>query len=408
MSPHVRRVDVATELDPFLDQAFRGFGLDRVPEADAVRRPVWDDAVLHAAVDGEHGIVGTIAGYRFELTVPGGASVPMLGTAGVTVAGTHRRRGLLRSMMDVHLDTAVAEGFPLAGLWASEATIYGRFGFGPASRQVLVRAERCRLRDGVGADVSLRRASAADAATHVRTVYETVRAEVPGTLSRSSVWWEARELADPVGLRDGASERQWVLAPDGYVAFRTRPEWSGATPCGVVEVDELLATTSASRAALWRFVSSVDLHPVVEVSSVALDDPLWWMVEDPRALRFGPVVDALWLRVLDVPAVLSARRWGAEDRFVLDVVDPTRPSGRAAGRWVLDGGPQGATVRRARRGARVDVALDVADLGAVVLGGSSPSTLGRAGRIVECTAGSLARLSRFVAADPPPLCSTHF
>jgi len=408
MPPVVRSVELSSEYEPFLEQAFRGFGVDRVPEADALRRPVWDDAVVHAAVDGDHGIVGTIAGYRFEVTVPGGAAVPMLGTAAVTVAGTHRRRGLLRSMMAVHLDAAVAEGFPLAGLWASEAAIYGRFGYGPASRQVLVRADRCRLRDGVGEGVPLRRSSAADAAGHVWSVYEAVRAEVPGTLSRSAVWWEARELADPVGLRDGASERQWVLAPDGYAAFRTRPEWSGATPRGAVEVDELLATTSESRAALWRYLASVDLHPIVSASSVALDDPLWWMVDDPRALRFGPVVDALWLRVLDVPAVLSARGWGCEDRFVLDVVDPTRPAGRAAGRWVLDGGPDGAAVRRARRGSPADVVLDVADLGALVLGGSSPSTLGRAGRIVEGRAGALARLDRFVASDPPPLCTTHF
>lgn len=408
MAVSVRSVDLATEYDAYLDRVFRGFGLDRVPEADAVRRPVWDDAVAHAAVDGDHGIVGTVAGFRFAVTLPGGSALPMLGTTSVTVAGTHRRRGLLRTMMAVHLDAAVDERFPLAGLWASEAPIYGRFGYGAATRQALVRAERCRFRPGLGEDVPLRLAAPADAAGHAWAVYEAVRAGVPGTLSRTPVWWETRQLADPAGARGGAGERHWLLAPDGYATFRTRPSWQGAVPRGEVEVDEVLATTVESQAALWRHLCSIDLFPVTVASSVAVDDPLWWMVEDPRAVRFGPVVDALWLRILDVPVVLSARGWGCEDRFVLEVRDGFRPAGRAAGRWVVDGGPDGATVRRARAGAAADLELDVAELGAVLLGGVSPAVLGRAGRIAERRPDALARFTRFVASDPPPLCTTHF
>ena len=55
---------------------------------------------------------------------------------GVTVVGvspTHRRRGVLRTMMDAQLRDIHERGEPIAALWASEETIYWGFGYGIAA-----------------------------------------------------------------------------------------------------------------------------------------------------------------------------------------------------------------------------------------------------------------------------------
>jgi predicted acetyltransferase len=410
MAPVIRTIDTGAELDAFLARAARGFGFSRDPEADRARRAVWETAVAHVAVDGEHGIVGTTAWFPFDLTVPGGATVAMAGTTLVTVAGTHRRRGVLRSLLTEHLDAAVAAGFSCAGLWASEAPIYGRFGYGSAARrpQLRIDAPACRVRGDLGADVPVRFAEPDEAVAHATAVYAAHAAIVPGSLSRTAAWWDGSYRADPPGTRGGATERRWVLAPDGYAHYRLRQRWEHGRAAGVVELGELVATTTASRAALWRFVLSIDLFTVVETGSVSGDDEVWWLVDDPRALGAGPLLDTLWVRVLDVPAVLGARTYGVDDRFVVEVRDALRPDGNAGGRWLVEAGPSGADVRRAPSGEGPDVVMDVRELGAVVLGGTSAAVLARAGLIEERTPGAVARLNRFVLADPPPMCTTFF
>ena len=96
-----------------------------------------------AAVD-EGRIVGGAGAFSFRTTVPGGAVVPSAGVTVVGVLPTHRRRGILRSMMRLQLDDAHERGEALATLFASEETIYGRYGYGRATLALELKISRIR------------------------------------------------------------------------------------------------------------------------------------------------------------------------------------------------------------------------------------------------------------------------
>ena len=162
---------------------------------------------MHAAFDGDR-IVGGAGAFTFDMSVPGGESVPAAGVTVVGVLPTHRRRGVLTALMRAQLDDCRARGEPVAYLWASEATIYGRFGYGLASRSGAIdagegprarsrsrssRAGRVRLVDLGGG------ARAFPAALRARCV-----AQRPGMFSRSKAWWETRRLFDDPARRAGA------------------------------------------------------------------------------------------------------------------------------------------------------------------------------------------------------------
>ena len=120
-----------SEFDLFRSKIARGFGGDIHKEDDPKNlRSILEPTRTVCAFDGKE-LVGTCAAFTLDLTVPG-ATLGMGGTTMITVQPTHRRRGALRAMMQAHLEEIKDRGEPLAGLWASESSIYGRFGYGYA------------------------------------------------------------------------------------------------------------------------------------------------------------------------------------------------------------------------------------------------------------------------------------
>ena len=173
-----------------------------------------------------------------------------------------------------------------------------------------------------------------------------------------------------------------------------------------MHVTDLVAVSDEARAVLWRYLLDVDLVATITAWVVPVDEPLRWLLRESRRMAVTRLGESLWVRVLDAPAALSARTYAAPGRVVFEVVDALRPDGDAAGRFVLDGGPDGAEARRTTD--EPDLVLDVADLGGILLGGVRPSALARAGLIDERTPGALAIADAMFAVEPLPFSMTDF
>ena len=363
-----------------------------------------------AAFDGSC-MVGTAGAYSFDLTLPGLTSIPVAGVSWVGVLPTHRRRGILTDLMRRQLTDVRERGEPAAILLCSESLIYGRFGYGIATTQTQLEIDK---RYGTFArpietpgQLSMIDRDAARAV--LPEVYDRVRLRQPGAVSRRPIWWDGY-LRDPESHRRGMSPRFYVTyaAPsgqvDGYVGYRVQSKWEEGNPGGTLMVSELMATTLAALAVLWRYCLNVDLITTVRAPDRPVDDPLRWMLAEPRRLRFTSYGDHLWLRILDLPVALSTRRYAASDRLVLEIGDTFCPEN--AGRYSLVGGPDGAECHSTS--AEPDLSLDITDLSACYLGGVRFSTLAAAGRIGEHTAGSLRRADALFASEPLPWCATSF
>jgi predicted acetyltransferase len=396
------RSPTADELPTALRTTYAAFGEE--PKEDDIER--WGglmppDRVL-AAWDGDRP-VGVTASWPFELTIPGGAAK----AAGVTWVGvlpSHRRRGVLRELMRRQLDDVHERGEPLAILWASESAIYGRFGYGVAAPATAVDAERSafEIRDDPGPRGSMRLVDAAEAAELFPPIYERIRRERPGMLSRSKDWWTKGRLADPEHWREGSGPKFYALLEldgehTGYALYRIASKWEDGTPKGEVRIVEAFAASPEATAELWRFLFGIDL--VARVKSETADPawPLFVMVSDPRRLHLS-VSDGLWLRLVDVEAAFRARTFQGE-QAVLEVADALLP--RNAGRWAVGPAP-GPTDTDA------DVAVDVTDLASAYLGALSFEQLAAAGRAHELRPGGIARATALFATPLPPWCPEEF
>ena len=386
----------------------RAFGDHPSPESLDAWRMVHEPPRSLAAFDGAE-IVGTAGAFTMSLTVPGG-ELPMAGVTAVGVAATHRRRGILTTMMRRQLDDVREMGEPLAGLWASEGPIYQRFGYGLAAFACSIKVDRNRTQFLRPAEQSgrLRLVEKDEALKVLPGLYERVRTGQPGMLGRTQTWWE-HLLIDLKDWRDGASALFFVLhetpeGPDGYAQYRVKHHpWSESGGVTVLRVRELMAANPTSYAALWRYCFDVDLIGRIDAWPRPIDEPLLYMLADPRRLNFE-LGDGLWLRLVDVPGSLAQRTYAKAGTLVLEVRDTFCPWNE--GRYVLEGGPDGATCSSTDR--EPDLVVNAADLGATFLGGGSFPVLQRAGRVVEATPGAMHRADRMFAWDPKPWCPQVF
>ncbi|WP_329291261.1 GNAT family N-acetyltransferase [Streptomyces pseudovenezuelae] len=378
--------------DEWYDSLIRAFG--GVPES-AEERELWRELTEHdrsiGVWDGER-CVGTAGAFSFRLTVPGGASVPAAGVTMVGVAGTHRRRGLLTSMMRRQLDDVRSWGEPLAVLTASEPVIYGRFGYGVGTYNVNADIDTTRVRLSVPPgtdDVRLRYAAPADVLDACEAVYARLVSRRPGMVARIP-GWERLWLLDPEGDRGGASPLQCVVAERdgevvGFVRYRVKADWEAAGPKGTVVVSDLEALDPATHGALWRFLFDLDLTSRIDIRRRPVDEAWQYLVSDVR--RCSLVVrDSLHVRLVDVGAALEARTYQTPVDVVLEVEDSFCPWN--SGRWRLSGDAKGASCERTTDAA--DLALSVRELGAAYLGGVSLASLAGAGLVREVRQGALA------------------
>ncbi|MFI0811037.1 GNAT family N-acetyltransferase [Streptomyces echinatus] len=383
------------EWDRWYDALYRAFGSGPAPaEEREVDKAVTEFDRSLAVWDGD-ALVGTAGAFSFRVTVPGGAAVPAAGVTMVSVAATHRRRGVLTSLMRRQLDDVRALGEPVAMLTASEPAIYGRFGYGAATFRLSAEIDTNRVTLALPAgteEVRLRYAAPADVLDACEAVYAALVPRRPGMLVRRP-HWERAPLVDPASERDGASPLQCVVAErdgeiTGYARFHTKAQWSPSGPDGTVRVKDLAGLDPATEAALWRFLCGIDLMTTVSVGSRPVDDAWRHLVSDTR--RCEPRLrDDAYVRLVDVGAALSARTYQTPVDVVFEVEDAFCPWN--AGRWRLTGDPKGASCERTADAA--DLALSVRELGSAYLGGVALLSLASAGRVRELRPGALAEAS---------------
>jgi predicted acetyltransferase len=424
-------------------------GFNDGPMTESVRRAVLSrfefDRSL-AAFDGGTP-VGIAAAYSFRLSVPGSELLPAAGVTWVSVLPTYRRRGVLSSIMRRQLEDVRGRGEPLAVLWASEAAIYSRFGYGRASwvLSLTLRRGEAALAATVVADRSLvlRLADPPAALAELAKVYDTVLAGRPGLFVRNESWWQ-RTIYDPPEDRNGASPLRCVLAEDdsgprGYALYSALrlPGAEPYLPSDALTVRELMAVDPEASAALWTDLLSRDLTSEFRARLRPVDDPLLYQLADPRRARPQPA-DGLWVRIIDVPGALTGRRYSSPVDAVIEVRDDLLPAN--AGRWRLttasgtgDAGAassgaassgaassgatgavaagdagRGLAATCVRVSSAADVELDVTQLGAAYLGGTRLGTLAEAGLVTELRPGAVRQLSAAMSWDPAPWCPTIF
>ncbi|MDX6333033.1 MAG: hypothetical protein QOG05_373 [Streptosporangiaceae bacterium] len=376
-----------------------------------------------AAFDGDTP-VASAAVWSFRMAVPG-AMAAAAGVTWIAVMPSHRRRGILSSLMRQQIGDIHERGEPLAVLWASDARIYGRYGYGRASwhASFTVRHGEGVLSSQAPADPALRlRITEPIAAlAELAKVYDTLLPAQPGLFVRNESWWN-RTVEDPDEGRPGSMPLRCVLAEDatgprGYALYTGRGRWDEDTflADSALDIRELVAIDPAATAALWSDLLSRDLVSEVTARLRPADDPLLHLLADPRRAR-PQISDGLWVRIIDVPGALTARRYAAPVDLVIEVTDEMCPWN--AGRWRVRGsGPvlAGAgstagpgTAECERTSAAPDVVLPAATLGAAYLGGTPLGSLARAGLATEERSGALAALSAALSWDPAPWCPTIF
>jgi predicted acetyltransferase len=368
----------AGELDDVLAALAAAFLEDVDDEEVALDKEVLEPERTLVVRDGGR-IVASAGVVARELTVPGGP-VPVAGVTIVGVAPSHRRRGVLSALMRRQLADVHDAGEAVAALWASEAVIYGRFGYGMATQQATleVRTREARLRPDVE---RLERAPeiilAADAAERLVAAYEAVRTQRPGMLSRSPAWWAA-QLFDPEKERDGAGRlRAAVLGEDqGYALYAYKEAWGEGGAAGELRIRELVAGRPVAAAALWGFLLELDLVRHASWDLAPADEPLPHMLDNSRAVT-ARVGDALWVRLVDAPRALRERTYSAPFDVVIELADELCPwnAGRYRVAW------DGTTAECEPTSADAQLELSAAELGAVHLGGTTLLSLARAGRL---------------------------
>ncbi|QNP69990.1 GNAT family N-acetyltransferase [Streptomyces roseirectus] len=390
------------EHDLFVTTMHSAFGLFPEPRAEDGGGVWWaahehDRNFFAVADDGK--LIGTAGAYSFELTLPGEHVIPVAGVSAVGVVPTHRRQGVLTAMMRHQLADVRARGEALAVLLCSEATIYRRYGYGPATYNERLTVQRhrsafARPHEDKGTVEVLRRDDAVDL---MEEIYDRHRRTQPGALSRPHRWWATRAGQPPIAPahRYIAVHRAQDGTPDGYAGY--------TVDSGTLSVDETIAVTDEAFTALARYVLDHDLVEKVVLKQLPPGHPLRWRFEDFRAAEASGHGDWLWVRVLDVPRALTARGWFTDGELVLDVDDPFLGE---RGRYLLtvrDGGAECVRTDRAP-----DLSLDVSDLGSVYLGGTTPTTLARAGRVQAHHPDALPLADALFRPDRTPHCPHWF
>ena len=357
-------------------------------------------------------LVGTVDTFVTQLTVPGLGTITADAITSASVLPTHRRRGLLRQLLLTDLRAAHERGELASILVAAEYPIYGRFGYGPATQGAVytLQTASARLRPSAAAvDGRIELVEGQEIRRVAPEVFESIRTSHPGQIGRDDWRWDVRAGLSPSPWGGERASRFAVYRgrdgrAEGYAVYRIDPVWEARVPRGTLLLDELMALTPAAYTGLWQYCASVDLISTVRAVMRRPDEPLYWLVDNARAsMRLEEISDFLWLRLLDTAACLGCRSYATPGQVVLEVHDPLELSG---GRFLLEGGPDGARATTTQRSADLSIGMDA--LGAAFLGGPSLRVLHEAGRMDEHTPGAVEQAARMFGATRAPWCSTFF
>ncbi len=404
MSFDVRACASADEFRDAVMGLSQYFGIDRDSgPVERFRRNLPQER-MHAAFEDGH-VVGGAGAFPFELSVPGGR----IGCSGVTVVGvypTHRRRGVLRTLMRAQLNDIHARGEPIAALWASEETIYGRFGYGLASwsGEISVPYDHAGFAQPFERLGRVRLVTAEEAKQAFPPIWDELMAIRPGVFSRTETWWDTRTLEDPKERRNGGGPKQFAVCeldgkPRGYAIYRYNAHFDEGVSTARLAVIEAISADPVATADLWRFLLDIDWQERIESGLMPPDHPIFLLLAKPRRARYRRG-DGLWIRVVDVEAALAGRTYGSDEPLTFELADAFCPWNE--GRWRLADGAA----------TRTDEApmlrVDAEALGSAYLGGISFAELHQARRVEEIEPGALARADRLFGSALHPWCPEIF
>jgi predicted acetyltransferase len=403
MSIEIRPCRSLAELSDAMNPIGHYFGLDNNTES-AERFAQWMDVErMHAAWDGDR-IVGGAGAISYRMSIPGGA-IPAAGVTVVGVQPTHRRRGVLTALMRGQLEDCRERGESAAYLWATESTIYPRFGYGLAALmgEMTLAKERTAFAQPFEPRGTVRIVDVDEAARVFPPLYDQACAQRPGLFSRTPAWWETRRLVPSPWASPPSPKRLALLeldgAPAGYAMYTVNQDWDHGSSAGKVVVIEAVTPTPEATRELWRWLLDFDWTSKFEASLLPLDHPLFLLLAEPRRMQFE-VGDGIWLRLIDVEAALAARSYEGDTQVVVELTDAFLPEN--AGRWRL--GARGAE----RTNASAELALDVTGLASVYLGGFSFADLVRSSRAAELAPGAVVRADALFRTAVQPWCMEIF
>jgi predicted acetyltransferase len=390
------------------------FGEEPAPEdEEPYRRSFPFDRALCAYDRGK--MVATSTVLTMELTLPGCSVLPTGGVTWIATLPTHRRRGLLTNLMAAQVADMSMRGEPLSALIASEGTIYRGFGYGPATSIMSFAVERpyaaLPAREDDPGRLTL--LDEAEAAAELPAIYDRLRLLQPGAMSRPADWW-AHYLHDPEHEREGSTKMYHAKhedeagIADGYVSYRIKESWSvSSNPQNEAQVVEVQAATPAVYRTLWDYLLQIDLCSKVSCWQGRPDEPLRWLLDDPRRFEVVALTDYLHLRLLDVPRALATRTYRTSGELVFEVFE-TFPA-ESTTRYLLLADPAATpSVECVRTDRDPDIALRTDYLAAAFLGGISFSTLAAAGRVCQLTTGAVERADTMFSTACAPFCATMF
>ena len=406
MSTVVRFVD-ESEHSAWMDQLALGFFQHQPDGSSAYVLATAEPGRSRGAFDGDT-VVGTLRSFGTELTTPGSSSVTASALTAVTVAPTHRRRGLLTEMITGDLRDSAERGEVVSVLLASEYPIYGRFGYGMATEHAKYEISTDGLRFLEPSEGTVELVDLPTLRQLAPPVFERFRASQPGSIGRDAAWWDrVLRQAEVPGVEPRKGFQSVYRSPggdvEGYVLYGGKLELGEFPPKGTLTVEELVATSPRAYQALWEFCINVDLQTTTIAANRSVDEVLPLLVDDARKVKLVARNDFLWVRILDTRAALAGRRYRSEGRIVLQVLDGCLDSG---GTYALEGSPMGATCEATSEPA--DLTVPIAALGATYLGGVAWTRLMAAGLVEEHRAGAVALADLMFMTSRAPLCTTYF
>jgi predicted acetyltransferase len=376
----------------------RAFGVSYSPEEVEGLRPMHELERFRVAFENGN-IIGIAGSYAMEVTVPGGATVPMGGVTWVSTAATHRRQGLMRRLVGAVHDDIDARGEPVATLLASDGGIYEHVDYGIATRAIfnVINPRLTRMRDEYRtAPGSVQYLEGDEVVPAVSPIWDRFRRLRAGECGRTpevqAFLFDVRNK--PMGSQNPA---HYLGHRDGFAVYRTENQWNNGHPAHVLHLVELAALTPDAHAALWQTLLGIDLVGEIRSFNIAPDDPLPFLLENPRALRTQEVNDGVWVNVRDIPSCFSARTYRTTDRIVVEV------DGR---RWAIEGGPDGASCTAVK--TRADLVTTHAWLSSLLYGGVLPSALVAGRRMTARDADVLARADLFFTTSLAPHCQERY
>jgi predicted acetyltransferase len=272
----------------------------------------------------------------------------------------------MSALLDAHLEHARDQGAVASVLNAVDSSLYRRYGYGTATYDVVLTISTAQVAfSEPPAGRRIRFAEAADSVPLMQRVWHAAQPQRAGMTNRPDPeveWWVATHEGFLIVAEDDAGEA------DGYATYTVERRWAPVHADYQVKVGELIACSPAASAALWSALTSLDMATEVVARYRPVDDPLPHLLTAPRRVDRSHVADSLWLRPLDVTALLVARRYRPGDACVIDV---------EGARLRVD--PADGSVEATE--AAADVTMDAAAFGALVLGGAGATMLAQAGQI---------------------------